>query len=416
MHSSKTLCQSPVYSAILLGWVGFAMVFAGFPACAWAGHVSDSLRGAKYYERTADGLVRFFYDRHYYLVDQDCHYKEIEREGHFDFVQRIFDGPIRDYGLDGELVMEGSYTNGKKEGVFRGYHPSGFVKWEVNYVDDIPADTIRYYYPDGRPYLEYLVLDGELLLWSYWNTNGKQRVKNGRGRFELVSEPSDAYNHIGYRWIVRRGRVRHGKMDMDIFYRYRFEDGTEYTAGYETYRQGRFQNGEDYEGGYFSQPRYALAPRIWHVRSEALVSKRCTVDDHIGFTHYAAETWQSRLRERAAMQTKEEGEVTLYLTDGLGDWQQTPYMLSDLRPRTLSFVLQVDKEGVVQSVESVSNFETPALAAHMMDAVKSFSYWVPSWDGDFIDDELTVHVQVHPGAGSPFFVLFDMHVIRKQGS
>ncbi len=415
MNSSKTCCQCAVYRTILLGWVGVAMLLIGPLGHAWAGQVPDSLGGATYYERTTDGLVRFFYDRHYYLVDKDCHYKEIEREGHFDFVQRIFDGPVRDFDLNGELVMEGNYAKGKKEGLFRGYHPSGFLKWEVKYVDDIPADTIRYYYPDGMPYLEYRAVDGELLLWSYWNTKGRQRVRNGRGRFELVSEPSDAYNPIGYGWIVRRGRVRGGKMDQDIFYRYRFEDGTEYTAGYETYRQGKFVNGEDYASGFFSQPRHALGPRIWHVRSEVLVSKRCTVDDHIGFTYHAAETWQNALSSRVALQANQEGEVTLYLKDGFGLWLETAYMHRDLRPRQLSFVLLVDKAGAVQGVEAGQNFETPALAAHMTEVVQGFNYWVPSWNGDFIDDELTIHVQVQAGPARPFFVLSDMHVTRKLG-
>lgn len=394
-----------------------AWLFLAMPACVLGWQEADSLGGARYFERADNGMVRFFYDRHYYLVDRDCHYKEIEREGHFDFENRRFVGAVRDFDLDGGLVMEGNYTDGKKDGWFRGYHPSGFLKWEIHYVDDLPVDTLRYFYPDGMPYLEYRVVEDELLLWSYWNKKGKQRVKNGQGRFELISEASDAYNDIGYRWVKRRGRVRAGKMHQQVFYRYLFEDGTEYTAGYEAYHHGKFLHGEDYAAGTsFYGPRHAFGPRIWHVRSESLVSKQCTVDDHIGFTHYAAEMWQLGLGARATMTTNADGQVILYLKDEAGQWQETPYMASDMGAKTLSFVLQVDKEGAVQSVVPNHNFETPGLAEHMAEVVQGFRYWVPSWDGDFIDDELTVRVEVLSGAGNPFFVLYDMHVARKEGS
>lgn len=387
------------------------------PGAACAQPATDSLGSAIYYERISDSLVRFFYDRHYYLVDQDCHYKEIEREGNFDFEKRQFDGPVRDYDLDGYLVMEGNYVDGKKEGLFRGYHTSGYAKWELRYEADRAVDTVRYFYPDGRPYLEYLVGDGDLLLWSYWNAKGRQRVTEGRGRFELVSEASDNYNEIGYRWVQRRGKVRDGKMHQDIFYRYVFEDGSEYTAGVETYHMGEFVRGEDYSTGVFTaQPLHPLGPRIWHVRSEALVSKRCNVDEHVGFTHYAADIWQQQLGRRAVIRTLPSGEVEFYLVDGTGNWVSAEIEPTDVAPRTLSFALQVDKEGNVQTVEAVRNFDTPLLADHMLAVVRDFRYWVPSWDGNaFVDDELTVNVRVHPGLAS-FFVLYDMHVIREHGS
>lgn len=397
--------------------IGVALLFFCIPFGLWAVQEIDSLSHNVYYERIDDGLIRFFYDKHYFLIDKNCQFKEIEREGIYDFASRAFVGTFRDYDRNGYLVLEGNYQNGLKEGVFRAYHPSGFLKWEIHYERDIPKDTLRFYYPDGKPYLEYQIMDNELLLWAYWDKKGRQRVEEGRGRFEVVSEVGGTYNPDGFQWVKRTGRVVDGKLDRTIPYRYIYDDGTEYAAGYEEYRNGEFIRGDDFATGeVFHTARFPIVPLVWHSWAEMMVSKRCTIDEHIGFTQHIADEWRTGLAHSVRATSDEEGNTLLYHLDNRQQWVQENYEPTDLGPRRLSFVLEVDKDGVVQSTLPDRNFDTPWLAEYMLAIVSATKYWVPSWDGEFIDDELTVELEVFVSPDEGIFQIHDLHVVRTNGS
>lgn len=378
--------------------------------------VRDSLSAPVFFERLDDNQLRLFYDERYFLVDKDCHYKAIEREGVYDFKNNTFVGEVFDYDLDGLLIMQGTYSNGMKEGLFRAYHRSGFLKWEIYYHQDVPKDTIRFYYPDGAPYLVYRVTEDRLLLWNYWDQRGRQRVKDGRGRFDVVSEVDGGYLSSGHQWVKRTGRVRDGKLNFVVPYRYMYDDGTEYAAGYEEYREGGFVRGEDYNSGeVFYTQREPIAPGVWHTRAEAMVSKRCTVDDHVGFSQYIADRWQLDLAGQVRAAKDKDGDVHLYLSDDNQQWAARAVDPEDLNTSVLEFTISVSKDGAIQSVSAENNFGTSSLAERMFAIVEGTEYWVPSWNGEFIDDELTIEINVLPMLEEGVFVLHDLRVSREKG-
>lgn len=370
-----------------------------------------------YYEHTQDGRSRFYYDERYFLVDRNCTYKAIERDGAYDFTNQTFVGIVRDYDLEGRLVLEGHYRDGHRDGLFRAYHPSGFLKWEIRYQADIPTDTLRFYYPDGLPYLEYRVTNDELIIESYWDLKGRQRVKKGRGSFEMVSELDAQYHPSGHRWIRRSGRVREGKPDFIIHHAYIYESGEEIAAGSEEFRNGEFVRGDDFmaDENYYS-PRMPTIPRVWHHRAEQMISKRCNIDDHLGFSQYLADQWQAQFAQHIRVAESEQGSIQLYRHNSKHEWELLDgFQNSDLKPQMLSFSIEIDKEGLVKTVSPEQSFDTEILADVLLHVVNQTAYWIPSWNGDFIDDELTVSLRVLADSENGHFVLHDLHVVRSKG-
>ncbi len=89
-----------------------------------------------FYEKLDQGLIRFYFDKYYYLASKDCEFKTIERVSKFDFTKQVFDGEFRDFAPNGNRILVGTYKDGKKEGLFQAYHPNGVLKWEVNFQNN----------------------------------------------------------------------------------------------------------------------------------------------------------------------------------------------------------------------------------------------------------------------------------------
>ena len=54
-----------------------------------------------FYEKLDQGLIRFYFDKYYYLVSKECEFKTIERVSKFDFAKQVFDGEFRDFAPNG---------------------------------------------------------------------------------------------------------------------------------------------------------------------------------------------------------------------------------------------------------------------------------------------------------------------------
>lgn len=48
------------------------------------------------------------------------------------------------------IIEEGSFTNNKKVGLWKGYYPSGKLKYLINYVDNKPFGNAKLYYESGQ--------------------------------------------------------------------------------------------------------------------------------------------------------------------------------------------------------------------------------------------------------------------------
>lgn len=344
-----------------------------------------------YHEKLSNGLIRFFYDSHYYLADKQCQFKAIERVGGYDPQRQLFAGAFVDFNNRGQAILRGNYRDGKKDGDFKAYHGNGQLKWQVSFVQDVPQAVRTYYYPDGKPLLEVQYGTGEeALLWNFWDQRGRQRVKDGNGRYEFTVE-ADGYNEFGYVQYVRKGKVVNGRPHGNWTIEYIFADGKKHDAGYEFYQHGRFIIGyESYKDEEFSSnPRYGLLPIDVFLRAESMIVKACTIDDHSGFTGYLAK----HLEEWFV------GEV-----DGLPD------------PLKIEFTVAVNRHGVPEQFVMKSTFARKRYADLLLEGLGWVGFWFPSFAaGEFIDDTLTVTIEAFPDAVEQKIRFFDARISRAKG-
>ena len=370
-------------------WLIIAFVII-VPTVALGGTIDTVENNPIFYERESGDTVRFFYDDHYYLVDRDCEFRAIERVGPYDFQQQAFIGEFVDFDNNGQLILEGSYIDGKKHGDFKAYHPNGQLKWQASYIQGIPKGPLNFYYPDGKPLLEISFTDEGARILNFWDRRGRQRVTDGEGRYEF-SVVADGYNEFGYTRYIRKGKVVDGLPHGNWAIKYLFGDGKEKSAGYEYYNKGRFVQGyEAYtDEEFFDAPRYSLVPVDFSTRADAMVAKGCTIDDYTGFTGFLA----------------------TYLSDWFEGALNEP-----VDPVKIEFTVTVKATGEPRGIKMKSSFDKKQYADLLLEALNGVAYWLPSYAaGEYIEDTLTVTMEAFPELNDHNLRFFDVRIKRAKG-
>lgn len=345
-----------------------------------------------YYERMDQGRYRFFFDDRYYLAEKSCGFMTTIREAGFDPADQVFDGPFTDYNLAGRKILTGSYEKGAKTGVFQAFHPNGQLKWEVNFTGGQPVGLWQYYYPDGRPMLVLNYNGEEMEIRDYWDVDGKHRVKNGKGRYQMLIE-IDGYNEFGAVYVLRRGRVKNGKPNRIWSLELVYPDNKKDRIGDDRYLNGRIidQIGygrllNDYLWG---SDRFALVPQSWFVRAQDLVRKKCTIDEYSGFTVY----------------------LMRYLEDALKSIQHP-----ERSAQQATFTVSVSKDGTGTEVSPVEHLADRLTERWLLQRLQAIDFWHPSFlDGEYIDDELTVRFVIGLDELTGKIIIENLDIQRKNG-
>ncbi len=365
------------------------LLFIGSPI-SLADGLDTVPKSSVYFENAPNGQTRFFYDDHYFLADKYCQFKAIERVAQYDFQQRMFVGTFTDFNPIGRPVLRGNYRSGKKDGKFTAYHPNGQLKWEGAYMQDVPDGQWKYYYPDGKPLLEVEYDYEGVKIRNFWDRRGRQRVTNGNGRYEFAVEV-DGYNEFGYVQYNRKGKVVEGRPDGNWIIEYVFGDGKKEGAGHELYQHGRFIRGyETYKDEeFFDRPRYRLLPVDFFTRAEALIGKECSIDEYAGFTGY--------------------------LSEHLEDWFEGE--LDEMpEPLNIKFTIVVTKTGKPEKIEMDTTFARKRYADLLMEGIQWVDFWFPSFaDNAYINDTLTVTMDVFPDVTERKLRFFDVKIQREKG-
>ncbi|WP_313156486.1 toxin-antitoxin system YwqK family antitoxin [Sphingobacterium multivorum] len=252
-----------------------------------------------FYEKLDQGLIRFYFDKYYYLVSKECEFKTIERVSKFDFAKQVFDGEFRDFAPNGARILIGSYKDGKKEGVFQAFHPNGVLKWEVNFQNNHPTGDWKYYYPDGKPLLTITYSEQGYFIKDYWDNRGKQEVINGEGNYEF-SIPFEGFTEFGFDFYLRKGKVKSGRPQGNwntYFYNVgqqpvyamtqRFANGV-LTM---TYDDNGDLNNEDFMS-------LSILPYDYFIRAELFNGKSCSFDDYSNFYAFLTKRFNDNLNKK----------------------------------------------------------------------------------------------------------------------
>lgn len=330
------------------------------------GQQSDTTGKATLFEKAPEGLVRFYFDDYYYLVDKDCAFKSIERVSQFITEKNVFHADFRDFDQNGTVILTGHYNQGVKEGPFKAYHPNGALKWEVTFEQDRPVGNWKYYYPDGKPMLTVNYDEAEGRIMAFWDKRGQQRIKGGNGSYEFRM-PFAFYNEYGYPFFERKGRIKDGVprgywtthlVDQDdkkvLFTEESFDDSGVLTEGYNLF----------WDAAYHTPMAFIPTPHFY--TAERLLSKPCNFDDYSGFNTYLSETFSTRLRGNP--------------------------------PRTnvddkFSYEVALDEKGTPTAVTLKDSLATKELNRYVEIIINDIPFYFPSLDqeGNAIADTLTVY-------------------------
>jgi hypothetical protein len=331
-----------------------------------------------FFESVGDTSVRFFFDENYYLVDQDCEFKAIERVAGFDRKNNKFDGEFKDFHvMTGHVVLHGNYREGKKEGRFTAYYPNGKLRWETTFDDDSPRGPWYYYFPDGTPHLFITLTEKSFSIDQMWDEKGEQIVVDGDGLYNLNSAIIGFTDH-GYTSYNRTGEVRdsvtNGRWPITVL----VDDKSKQIIGVEVYEGGRLvQEVRDkgffwmYYGSVQSLMEFAILPNDYFPRAEFLIAKACTFDEFSGFMGFI-ETKFYRYLQR----TRENFNIET----------------------AVNYRVRVSKKGMprIRHMTTSSQELTAEQRRVLRKMVEEIDYYLPSYlDGKPIKDNLTVSFSVH---------------------
>lgn len=326
-----------------------------------------------YFEPVGDTLTRFFFDENYYLVDQHCEFKTIERVTGFNKDNNKFEGKFKDFDVaTGHAILHGSYRQGLKEGVFKAFYPDGKLRWETTFQNDAPLGEWRYYYPDGKLHLIITLTENSFTIDQMWNEKGDQVIVDGNGLYNL-DRPIIGFTEHGYTYYNRTGEVKdgvpEGRWPITMF----VSDKVKEIAGTEIFKDGKlagetknFHLFQTFFGSMQSLIEFPILPSDYFPRAEYLIGKGCTFDDFSGFTYFIGTKFQRYLKINA----------------------------KDLDLETeIQYQVNVSRKGAPRVRNITSSYPLNNKQKMLIrQMVNSIYYYLPSYLNDKpINDKLTVH-------------------------
>jgi len=315
-----------------------------------------------YFESAGEGMLRFYFDDNYFLVDKYCEFKRIERLASFDVSTSQLIGSFTDFDNNGNLILEGTYVKGEKSGLFKAYHPNRAIKWEVNFVDNKPLGDWNFYYPDGKLMMRVEYTPTFARIMEYIDTWGRKGIENGNGRFEF-KVPFQGYNPYGYPFVLHKGKLKNGSPDG--YWKIYFLSGKqEDLVAEELYEKGGLLKGYDLiKEIEYRSPKYSILPQENFFRGEMLTYKPCTFDDISGYN--------------------------TYLTDYLFDMFEFLKVVKPIEG-DFEYKVTVEKEGDPSQLEMIKDVPKE-LSRSLRNVLNSVERYIPSFvNGEYIQDELTV--------------------------
>ena len=321
----------------------------------------------KFVMQSIDGYVHLYFDDQYYLVDQNCEYKTYTRVTKYDQNRGGFNGFFTDYYNNNIPALTGTYLEGKKDGEFKGYYPSGQLRSIQLYLNDVPNGKSQYFYSNGSPWITIEFKNQIPHVIEFWNVKGKKRIKEGNGNFTLTNETTE-YSEYGFTGIVYKGNIKNGRPN-GLWLALLDYGETEELVGTEIYNKNKFtESNYSYPQNVKpTQSRINILPVSLADKSVDLMFKSCSIDENKGFNQYLPNHLNSSL----------------------------PQIWRSLNPpleETFDVLILVNKKG--ERTKTTLPASLPKEFGVLLDkALQAVPYWIPSFVGnETIEDTLLITI------------------------
>jgi hypothetical protein len=319
---------------------------------------------AKYLKPSIDGYIHLYFDQQYFLVDQDCPFKSYTRVIKYDKENGGYNSFFTDYDVQNQPVLTGTYKNGKKEGLFKQFYPTGIVKVDCTFENNLPVGKWNYYYPSGNIWIKIEMINHKIHIIDFWDEKGNQKVKDGKGNFNLVTD-SFEYNEFGYTGLLCEGRIKEGKPVGIWSNSLVYPKGSPELIGNELFVDTGFvrSNYSYPENTPENASLIRIIPNFNFINADFLQYKNCTIDDIKGFNVYL----QNYLNKNLSM----------------------IWTFGDV-PDTFKCIVKVNENG--QSTEVILGENIPEKFGRSLKfSLERVPFWIPSYkDGNTIKDEFEI--------------------------
>lgn len=253
-----------------------------------------------FYNVIKNDSVEMYFDYRNNFTERECarykRYTKIDSEGNFD-------GYFKDVNMQGEVIGNGNYKNGIKEGTFEVFYNHGEankLKCKGDFKNNIPTGYWYFYHTNGKVERKILFNAIDTLLIDAYNEKGEQLVKDGNGLFiGLIGSSADPYYTV---LIQANGTIFHGKPNGQWVTKL---GGGPYCT--ETYNQGKFvsekmspnkiKNVSDYNDFSYLDiiylPQYIYRLEEFHLTKCEEVNKMPIVSNSKSDNNYSLENFKS---------------------------------------------------------------------------------------------------------------------------
>lgn len=321
-------------------------ILLGLPLSALSQQVAAPPTQAKLADCVRDikgDSVALYYDKRYELTPGAC--ATFCRYTRLDPTGSIY-GEVRDYRLAGQqLAFRQHYDHGVRQGSYEAYYPNGQLQMQGTFTQDEPSGEWRFWYASGKPW-QVLRWDAKAVhSWryvAYWDSTGQQLLANGNGHWQEINVQQR--HHI-------EGRVVNELPDGEWLFCASASDATQ-PLTVETYEKGVFKKGRNLSklgaGTYRDRPH--LGPSFEDPSAAGVRYKRGLTCAERARQEAASTAISQRMQQQGALmarvktmeQPRPDGDYRAYLAELVRKLSDAPSMKSLLLNPSYSAIVEAD--------------------------------------------------------------------------
>ncbi len=162
-------------------------------------------------DSSAQEKIKLFYNSQWEITREEN--ASFYREVYYDLNNFKLNGEVKDYNIDGTILMEGLYSDGKRNGLFITYYRDGIIESKGNYIDNSRNGRWEYFYREGntKQIVDYTTIDDKLdfSVQEFYDKSGKALISDGTGKWTNDSIQVGMFDKKSYKTLT--GKFKNSK-------------------------------------------------------------------------------------------------------------------------------------------------------------------------------------------------------------